>query len=470
MWGITLMKKRINLHFILMTFMAIIATVIMSTAVFYGVLKKEVLVDLRNYAEIIADSDAWGMVSAPEDVSANRDKIEDSYNASLRITLVDKDGKALLDTYANVDDMENHRARPEVASAFESGEGSAIRNSSTMQKSVFYYAVLLDNGCVLRVSKEVGNMTGLMIKALPTVIVLCCVLFIICIILSRILTRSIVEPIEQLADNLDSSESIKVYKELVPFVNTIRRQHTDIMKNATMRQEFTANVSHELKTPLTSISGYSELIESGMATDDDVIRFAANIHKSAKRLLTLINDIIRLSELDGTSETDVYEAVDIYEIASSCVEMLKPNAQKNNVDISIEGSSQTVYANHQMMEELVYNLCDNAIRYNKTDGKVYVRVCQRMMTDSQNTGDGAANEYKAVVLEVEDTGIGISDENKDRIFERFYRVDKSRSKLTGGTGLGLAIVKHIVAKHPAAHLELDSKLGQGTTIRVVFKI
>lgn len=464
------MKKRINLHFILMTFMAIIATVIMSTTVFYGVLKKEVLIDLRNYAQIIADSDAWGIVSEPMNVSANREKIESSYNANLRITLVDKDGKALLDTYANVDDMENHRARPEVSSAFESGEGSAVRNSSTMQKSAFYYAILLDNGCVLRVSKEVGNMTGLMIKALPTVILLCFVLFAVCIILSRILTKSIVDPIEQLADNLDSSESIKVYKELVPFVNTIRRQHTDIMKNATMRQEFTANVSHELKTPLTSISGYSELIESGMATDDDVIRFAANIHKSAKRLLTLINDIIRLSELDGTSENDVYEAVDIYEIASSCVEMLKPNAQKNNVDISIEGSSQMVYANHQMMEELVYNLCDNAIRYNKVDGKVYVRVCQRMMADSQNDGSGTGDEYKAVVLEVEDTGIGISDENKDRIFERFYRVDKSRSKLTGGTGLGLAIVKHIVAKHPSAHLELDSKLGQGTTIRVVFKI
>lgn len=464
------MKKRINLHFILMTFMAIIATVIMSTTVFYGVLKKEVLIDLRNYAQIIADSDAWGIVSEPMNVSANREKIESSYNANLRITLVDKDGKALLDTYANVDDMENHRARPEVSSAFESGEGSAVRNSSTMQKSAFYYAILLDNGCVLRVSKEVGNMTGLMIKALPTVILLCFVLFAVCIILSRILTKSIVDPIEQLADNLDSSESIKVYKELVPFVNTIRRQHTDIMKNATMRQEFTANVSHELKTPLTSISGYSELIESGMATDDDVIRFAANIHKSAKRLLTLINDIIRLSELDGTSENDVYEAVDIYEIASSCVEMLKPNAQKNNVDISIEGSSQMVYANHQMMEELVYNLCDNAIRYNKVDGKVYVRVCQRMITNSQNDGVGTSEEYKAVVLEVEDTGIGISDENKDRIFERFYRVDKSRSKLTGGTGLGLAIVKHIVAKHPSAHLELDSKLGQGTTIRVVFKI
>ncbi len=462
------MKKRINLHFVFVAFLAIIVTAIMSAAVFYDVLKKEVLVDLHNYAEIITDSDAWGIVSSPEDVYKQKDKIANEYNAGLRITLIGKDGKALLDTYADVDSMENHKERPEVSSAFASGDGSAVRDSSTMQKNAIYYAVLLDNGCVLRVSKEVGNMTGLMIKALPTIIVLCCILFALCVILSRMLTKSIINPIEQLADNLDSSESIRVYKELVPFVNTIKRQHADIMKNATMRQEFTANVSHELKTPLTSISGYSELIESGMATDDDVIRFAANIHKSAKRLLTLINDIIRLSELDGTSGNDVYEAVDIYEIAGSCVEMLKPNAQKNNVDISIEGSSQMIYANHQMMEELVYNLCDNAIRYNKTDGKVYVRVFQKMMMETKD--NGTSDEYKAVVLEVEDTGIGISDENKDRIFERFYRVDKSRSKLTGGTGLGLAIVKHIVAKHPSAHLELDSKLGQGTTIRVIFKI
>ena len=205
-------------------------------------------------------------------------------------------------------------------------------------------------------------------------IVLCVNLFILCVILSNFLTKSIVGPIERLAGNLDASDSIKVYKELVPFVTTIRKQHEDIMRNANMRQEFTANVSHELKTPLTSISGYSELIESGMASDGDVVRFAAEIHKSSNRLLTLINDIIRLSELDVTVREDIFENVNLYEIAESCVDMLQMSADKHNVTLSIKGSNRIVKANRQMMDELIYNLCDNAIRYNNPGGKVEVTV------------------------------------------------------------------------------------------------
>ena len=283
--------------------------------------------------------------------------------------------------------------------------------------------------------------------------VLCAVLFIVCIMFSNVLTKSIIQPIEHLAENLDASSSVKVYKELVPFVTTIRRQHEDIMRNANMRQEFTANVSHELKTPLTSISGYSELIESGMANEADTIRFAREIHKSSNRLLTLINDIIRLSELDQTSSTEVFEEVDLYDVASSCVEMLDLNAKKNKVTMNIYGSSQIVTASRQMMEELIYNLCDNAIRYNNPDGRVDIIV----------SGDD-----KQSIVEVKDTGIGIPKEHQERIFERFYRVDKSRSKSTGGTGLGLAIVKHIVARHESAHMELESEPGKGTSIKVIF--
>lgn len=221
-----------------------------------------------------------------------------------------------------------------------------------------------------------------------------------------------------------------------------------------MRQEFTANVSHELKTPLTSISGYSELIESGMATNDDVIRFASEIHKNSKRLLTLINDILRLSQLDEATGDDVFEKINIYDIAQSSVEMLQMTADKNNVSITVSGSTQYIYANRQMMDELIYNLCDNAIRYNNPGGSVHVSVTK---------------DNSDVIVEVKDNGIGISKENQQRIFERFYRVDKSRSKQTGGTGLGLAIVKHIVARHENARLELESEEEKGTTIRVIFK-
>ena len=219
-----------------------------------------------------------------------------------------------------------------------------------------------------------------------------------------------------------------------------------------MRKEFLSNVSHELKTPLTSISGYAELIETGMASEQDTVRFAHGIHNSANRLLTLINDIIRLSELDGTEEEADTELLNLHEMAQNCVEMLKMSAEKHKVTIALNGTECYVTANRQMMEELLYNLCDNAIRYNNPGGSVDVQTYAR-----------EGHTY----LVVKDTGIGISKEHQERIFERFYRVDKSRSKSTGGTGLGLAIVKHIIAKSHA-ELELESEPGKGTTIRVIF--
>ncbi len=226
----------------------------------------------------------------------------------------------------------------------------------------------------------------------------------------------------------------------------------DMMENAKMRQEFTANVTHELKTPLTSISGYAELIENGMASETDIIRFAQGIHANANRLIILINDIIRLSELDSDEDEVVTEELDLYEMAAACVEMLEPSAEKHHVTISLKGEHCRIKANRMMIEELLYNLCDNAIRYNNTNGSVEVNV---------------ERDRDYVVLTVSDTGIGISKEHQERIFERFYRVDKSRSKSTGGTGLGLAIVKHIIVKHHAK-LEVESEVGKGTVMKVLF--
>ena len=370
----------------------------------------------------------------------------------LRITLINPDGNAVCDSDADVRGMENHKNRPEIASAFSKGEGKAVRNSQTLGKSAFYYAVRLDNGYVLRISKEVSSMTGILLSTVPRLVVLSVLLFAVCVILSHALTKSIVKPIEELAKNLEGPGMYHVYEELEPYVTTIRAQHEDIIRNANMRQEFTANVSHELKTPLTSISGYSELIENGIATGDDVQRFAREIHKSSNRLLTLINDIIRLSELDVTTE-DIMEELDICDMAANCVEMLQMSAEKHQVQLSFSGEQQMVTANRQMMDELIYNLCDNAIRYNNPGGRVDVSVYR---------------EVERVVLEVKDNGIGIPEKDQERIFERFYRVDKSRSKSTGGTGLGLAIVKHIIALHDNVKLELRSKLGEGTTIYVYF--
>lgn len=227
---------------------------------------------------------------------------------------------------------------------------------------------------------------------------------------------------------------------------------TEKLERESLRREFSANVSHELKTPLTSISGYAELIETGLAGENEVQRFASEIHRNAKRLLTLINDIIRLSELDADNMEVSFAPLNLYELANGCVQSLKLNAANHGLEISCQGTDCTVNGNKDMLEELLYNLCDNAIRYNKPGGSVRVSV-------------GMHGDH--VLLTVKDTGIGIPEESQERVFERFYRVDKSRSKQTGGTGLGLAIVKHIVAQHHAK-LDLKSQVGVGTEVSVLF--
>lgn len=217
------------------------------------------------------------------------------------------------------------------------------------------------------------------------------------------------------------------------------------------RKEFTANVSHELKTPLQSIIGSTELLENGLVKPEDTKRFIGNIKNEAIRLVSLINDIIRLSQLDEDSET-VTESVDLYDIANEVIEALTVSASKKQVELRLNGESCVMNGIRRYLYEIVYNLCDNAIRYNKDGGKVTI--------DLKNT-DGN------VVLSVSDTGIGIPAEHHGRIFERFYRVDKSHSKETGGTGLGLSIVKHAVAYHGGT-IRLESKPQEGTTIIVEF--
>lgn len=220
------------------------------------------------------------------------------------------------------------------------------------------------------------------------------------------------------------------------------------LKLQKLKREFTANVSHELKTPLTSISGYAEMIATGLADPADVPDFAARIQKESKRLLALIGDIIRLSSLDEGSAEEEKEPVDMAQIADECRDVLLKSAEDHNVKLKLETEELIVNGSRSLLSELVYNLMDNAIRYNKDGGSVTVSTRGR-------------------TLSVEDTGIGIPEEHREHIFERFYRVDKSRSKQTGGTGLGLAIVKHIAQQY-GAELSLESKVGVGTKISLAF--
>lgn len=215
------------------------------------------------------------------------------------------------------------------------------------------------------------------------------------------------------------------------------------------RQEFSANVTHELKTPLQSIIGSAELLETGLVKDEDKLKFIGTIRKEAARLVTLINDIIRLSQLDEKTEVAL-EEIELKEVADEVADVLASSANKKNVSINIEGEPCTVLGVRRYIYEIIYNLCDNAIQYNVDGGKVTVKL---------------SKEAERVKISVIDTGIGISPEHQRRIFERFYRVDKSRSKETGGTGLGLSIVKHAVQFHNG-NVTLKSEVGKGTTVTV----
>ncbi len=217
------------------------------------------------------------------------------------------------------------------------------------------------------------------------------------------------------------------------------------------RQEFTANVSHELKTPLQSIIGSAELLETGLVKEEDKGKFIGNIRKEASRLVSLINDIIRLSQLDENNEVAT-EAVELMGVANEVVEVLTALASKKNVNLSVEGEACNISGVRRYIYEIIYNLCDNAIRYNVDGGKVTIKI---------------SKESGSAEISVSDTGIGIAPEHHSRIFERFYRVDKSHSKETGGTGLGLSIVKHAVQFHKAK-VTLDSNVGKGTTVTVRF--
>ena len=320
-----------------------------------------------------------------------------------------------------------------------------------MNQNTFYYALLLDNGTVLRVSTEAESIWYVFLTAAPMILLIVLIIILVCVMLSKMLTRQLISPIETMAENIEDTSVEPPYRELVPFANMIRQQHTDILSAAKARQDFTANVSHELKTPLTAISGYAELMDNGMVNEEQQKHFVREIRKNTDRLLSLINDIIRLSELDRSEKEPAYESLDLYEVVADCMDALRVNANKRQVALYFHGEHCRIRANREMIRELTDNLVQNAIRYNKENGSVWVDVI---------AGD-------APELVVRDNGIGIPPEDQKRVFERFYRVDKSRSKATGGTGLGLAIVKHIVELHDAK-IELTSKVGEGTQIHVVF--
>lgn len=549
------MRKRIKLNLYLVGGISILLTAMLTMLVYYGLIKQQTQKELRNYGQLLEQNYIL-------------DKQNIIPELEIRVTFIEPAGKVIYDTSTDASKMDNHKNRPEIMDAQKKGVGEAIRYSNTLADDTIYYAILLEDGNILRISKQIHSIWSLFLGVFPIIISIGAMVFLLCLLLSNALTDRIIRPIEKMVDNINTLDNSVAYDELIPFTKKIREQNIHILKqiehieqeknkiqliienmsegflllntdkiilsinhsairllyakdtdylgknilylsrnemlnnsidyavkgesistdifinsryiqifsnpvyekdkiigvmcilldvtakkeSEKIRREFTANVSHELKTPLTTISGYAELIENDIARKEDIKGFATKIRSEATRLIFLINDIIKLSELEEPKTDLQLEYVDLLEIAIECENMLTIPAQKKNVKMKVSGESCKVLVDRNMIEELIYNLCDNAIRYNKPNGTVTVTV---------------KSKDKSTILSVEDTGIGIPEEHQSRIFERFYRVDRSRSKATGGTGLGLSIVKHIVQQHNAK-ITLSSEVNVGTKITVIF--
>jgi len=555
------MRKRIFRSFAILIVVAIVLTFAAMEYVSY----RDAYANMRAWAK--EDANLLGEIICEYGEEALNSETAGTIEG--RVTLIASDGTVLFESDEDSASMQNHLERPEVQAALSNGTGEATRLSATFGQQTYYYALRLDDGSVIRISRTMDTVMSEVFSRIAIALGLIVLLFLIEIFLARSVTNRIVSPVNDLDLEKPLENNEPVYEELEPLLHRIDDQNTQIraqveqlkkeqeqylaitenmqdalivtdtqkvlsinksaqklfdvtpaecighdlitvnrdreLKDAftealagrycektiekqgrtfrlhaapvinpdtsevygtvllsmdvtekaqaeTLRKEFTANVSHELKTPLMSISGYAELIENGLAKPEDITEFASRIHAEAMRLKNLVDDIIQLSKLDEAGDAIHMEEVNLYDVCSDVVKSLSPVAGSKNIKFEFEGEDAKVMGSRQALFEMVYNLCDNAIKYNNDGGEAKLALTLE---------DGSP------VVTVSDTGIGISREHQDRIFERFYRVDKSHSRATGGTGLGLSIVKHTAALHDA-QINLESTPGRGTTITVKF--
>ena len=374
----------------------------------------------------------------------------DEVRANTRITWISAEGTVLYDSTEDEHTFENHKNRPEVKKAFAKGEGEDIRKSDTIGEEMCYYAEKMPDGTVLRVSRTMNSAMKSAFHILPFMIFLALIMIVTAWLLSKWQIERLIRPINTL--DLENPLEQEMYPELQPLLERIEQSNKEKEAVAAMRREFSANVSHELKTPLTSISGYAEIMKDGLVRPEDMQHFSEKIYQEASRLIMLVEDIIKLSRLDEGRVELEKEEVDLYELSREIISRLAPQAAKNRVRLELTGESVKYTGIRQILDEMIYNITENAIKYNNPGGKVSV---------------WAGNTLQGKKVVVTDNGIGIPEDQIDRIFERFYRVDKSHSKERGGTGLGLSIVKHgVMLHHGEVHVE--SKLGEGTRIELVF--
>lgn len=553
------MKKRFFRYLLGIALLTLFLSTVASMFVFYSGYAKRSNEDLRNIVMTMGES-----LNKHEDDIAYLEGLANK-KLDFRITLIREDGEVLYDSKKDVKLLPSHKDRPEVIEAKKLGYAQVERYSNTLSKDLYYVSLRLDDGNMIRISREMDNLIGAFTKVLPLDILMSLAIFVVATFVSSSLTKKTFDPLNNLEEDLINIDT-NIFPEISPFINRIKNQKLTIDENykeiarerdtintilknmreslvivdenknlltvndsareifnskrdilgeniinlirdeeilkmadealegksteaitrignrdykcyvnpvfedkrvrgllilfideteeiraLRLREEFSSNVSHELKTPLTSISGFSELLVNNLVEDKDKEGFYKLIYNDSKRLLSLVEDIMKISGLENAGDYDK-EEVDLREIISEILKGYEGLIEEKNIKVNFEGDG-SLFENRTMIWELFSNLINNGLKYNKEGGRLDIKISE----EEEN--------YK---VHIADTGIGIPQEDLARIFERFYRVDKSRSRRVGGTGLGLSIVKHIL-QNIDGKVKIYSQLGKGTTFELLLK-
>ena len=448
------MTRKIFRSLCLVAFTVFLCSVVLIMGVLYDYFSRVQRTQLRMQTELAAQGVETGGMDYFDGLDVK----------DYRISWIGADGSVLYDSAAETARMENHLEREEVRQALREGYGESHRYSATLTERALYAARRLADGSVLRLAIAQSSILTMMLGVGQGFAAVILIALALSVVLARRLSQKIVEPLNRL--DLDRPLENEGYEEIRPLLLRLDAQQDQLQaqNNRLMlemaektqaeqaRREFTANVSHELKTPLHAISGYAELLQNGLVKPEDVGPFAGKIYDGAQRMGKLLEDIMRLSHLDEGARDMSFEDTDLYELAREAAEQLAPAAEKAGVELTVTGRAAPMQAIPVLARSIVFDLSENGIKYNRPGGHVDIKV---------------EPEAGCVRLTVADDGPGIPPDQQEHVFERFYRGDKSRSKDIPGTGLGLSIVKHAAQVH-GAQVALESAPGRGTVFSVTF--
>ena len=437
------MEEKISYRLFWMGFVGLICTTVLCLFVFHRAFREQAWAALENEASLVAAG--CEQIDDPAQLSAY-------VNGDLRITLIASDGSVLFES-ATSQQMENHLGRPEIQQAKQKGVGRDRRDSQTLGYETYYYAMLLPDGDILRVAQDSETIWSIYDAALPAIVLSCIVMMGAAAMMAGLLTRSLVQPILKMTDDLEHIQENVPYKELIPFAESIHSDRLLRENNEKMRQDFTANVSHELKTPLAGIRLLTDSILQTDHMDEETTKeFVTDIGREAERLSRITENLLRLTRLDSGVVQQPYP-VAVRPVLERVERMLTMVAQEKGVTVSGAADEDAVaLATDDDVHQILYNLMENAIKYSAAEDG-FVRA------EAHVDGD-------KVVLTVSDNGIGIPDEDLPHIFDRFYRVDKMRSREVGGTGLGLSIVKDTIENRGGTISAGHGANGVGTVFTV----